>query len=426
MEKAAQEIINQAKEVLYGNIKTGISDWAGEYKYISPSIHHYRHQWFWDSCFHAIVLSHFNLELAKNEIRNLLKAQQPDGFVPHMIFWDRGVLGWREVLRPLESKPSLRPKTSQLIQPPLLAEAVEAIYKKEKNSDFLYEILPKLVAYYKWLARERDPDDDGLISIIAPYESGMDQSPSYDPVLGIDNSSATAAAILGRTITFRNMIRGYNLKKIFAANYFNVEDVMVNSIYIKNLQVLSRLLHEIDNEEAARTFHHLSTKAKETLIKKCYDGTDSFFYDRYGAEEKSARVKTVKGLFPLILDIPKTIVRDLIKNHLFNRDEFDLPFAVPSVAKSEKSFSAAPVIMAKVIGKEPIIWRGPTWINTNWYIARGLEYQGYEKEAKKLIERSVNLISLSGFREFFNPFTGEGYGAHNFGWSTLVVDMILS
>jgi glycogen debranching enzyme len=420
---AVQEIIDEAKRVLYGNLKTGFCRWAGtEYKYIAPAEDHYPHQWLWDSCFHAIVLSHFDIELAKNEIRNLLKIQRPDGFVPHMIFWESGVFGWRELLRPLESKPSFSPKTSQLIQPPLLAEAVEAIYKKEKEVGFLYEILPKLSAYYKWLTRERDPDGDGLISIIAPYESGMDQSPSYDPVLGLDGTSAILASLAGRTVTLRNLIHGYNLKKIFAADYFNVEDVMVNSIYIKNLQILSRLLHEIDNEETAREFHQLAAKAKESLIKKCYEPREGFFYDRYGAEEKAARVKTIKGLFPLILDLPKTIVKRLVREHLFNRDEFDLPFAVPTVARSEKGFSAAPVIIAK----EPIIWRGPTWINTNWYIMKGLRHHGFEKEAKKLGEKSVDLIRQSGYREFFNPFTGEGYGAHNFGWSTLVVDMLLS
>jgi glycogen debranching enzyme len=227
---------------------------------------------------------------------------------------------------------------------------------------------------------------------------------------------------MGRTVTFRNMMRGYNLKKIFAADYFNVEDVLVNSIYIKNLQILSRLLHEVDHEEAARTFQQEAAKVKETLIKKCYDKSDGFFYDLYGEEERPAKVKTVKGLFPIILDLPKSIVESLVQKHLFDQGEFDLPFAVPTVARSERSFSAAPVVIAK----EPIIWRGPTWINTNWYIIKGLKHQGYKEAAEKLSDRSVGLVRRSGFREFYNPFTGEGYGAKNFGWSTLVVDMLLS
>jgi hypothetical protein len=34
------------------------------------------------------------------------------------------------------------------------------------------------------------------------------------------------------------------------------------------------------------------------------------------------------------------------------------------------------------------------------------------------------LIAKSGFREYYNPLTGEGFGARNFGWSTLLIDMI--
>ena len=53
-----------------------------------------------------------------------------------------------------------------------------------------------------------------------------------------------------------------------------------------------------------------------------------------------------------------------------------------------------------------------------------MKKHGYKKEAEQIRDRTVNLIKDSGYREFFNPLTGEGYGAHNFGWSTLVVDMI--
>ena len=423
MKPADKEIIIEAKRVLYSNLKVGYSRWAStDYKYVCPSRYNYPHQWFWDSCFHAIVLSHFDIELAKNEITNLLKIQREDGFIPHMIFWQRGPFGLKGLLRPLESLPSLSPKTSQLIQPPLLAQAVEAIYKKDQDNKFLHEVLPKTAAYYKWLARERDPDSEGLISIIAPYESGMDQSPSYDPVLGVKDGSAITAALAGRAVTFRNMIRSYNLKKMFEADYFNVKDVLVNSIYIKNLQILSRLLNEIDEEEEARHFHYLAAKAKETLIKKCYDRKDKIFYDLYGKEKNVAKVKTIKGLFPLILDIPKSIARDLVKKHLLNEDEFAFPFGIPTVAKNEISFSPAPVLIAK----EPIIWRGPTWINTNWYLIKALRHHGFKKEADKITEKSVDLVKNGGFREFYNPYTGEGYGARDFGWSTLVVDLILS
>lgn len=425
MRESARKLINKAKETLYGNLKEGYSERLGtKYKYICPAKDHYFHQWFWDSSFHAIILSHLDIDLAKNEIYSLLYAQQEDGFIPHIVYWDQHKYDFSlsNFGQRLESKFAFSPLNSQLIQPPLIAQAVEAIYNKDKDINFLHRVVPKLKSYYLWLAKKRDPDNDGLISIIAPYESGLDQSPSYDKVLGVSGKSQLFGALVGRTITFRNLMRNYNLEKIFEADYFNVEDVLVNSIYIKNLQVLSKLLHEIDNEESARSFHHTYIKSKEALIKKCYSKKDNFFYDLAGSEEKISKVKTIKGLFPIILDLPKSIVRDVVKNHLLNPEEFASVYPVPTVAMNEPSFSPSPVI----IKNEPVIWRGPTWINTNWFLYNGLRKHGFYKEAENIKNKSVQMIEKSGFREFFNPFSGEGYGAHNFSWSTLIVDMLLS
>ena len=418
-----EDLIDEAKKVLYGNLRTGYSRWAKEnYKYICPSYPHYPHQWFWDSCFHAIVLSHFDVELAKNEIRSLLKVQEDNGFIPHVIYWRatkfrRPLAGIGAML---ESSPSFFPKTTNLIQPPLIAQSVESIYKKEKNLNFLLEVVPKLKKYYTWLSEKRDPDQDGLISIIAPYESGLDQSPSYDPVLNIESEHALLMSIAGRKITFKNMLNSYNLEKIFEADYFSVEDVFVNSIYILNLKILIHLLHEIDNEKDARIFYHKYSKAKEALIKKCFDKESKAFFDLYSKGEKMSKILTIKSLFPIILDIDKKYVALIVKEHLLNTKEFDVAYPVPTVSRSEPSFSPSPPLIAH----EPIIWRGPTWVNTNWYLVKGLRKHGYNNEADKILERTVDLIKLSGYREFFNPFTGEGYGAKHFGWSTLLVDMI--
>ena len=38
--------------------------------------------------------------------------------------------------------------------------------------------------------------------------------------------------------------------------------------------------------------------------------------------------------------------------------------------------------------------------------------------------RTRELVDKHGFREFYNPYTGEPYGAPGFGWSTLVIDML--
>jgi neutral trehalase len=90
------------------------------------------------------------------------------------------------------------------------------------------------------------------------------------------------------------------------------------------------------------------------------------------------------------------------------------------VAKSEIYYEPADPAFIK--GK--LLWRGPTWINTNWFIVKGLRKHGYEREADKIVERMVEMVQREGFKEYYNPETGEGYRRENFGWSTLVLDLL--
>ena len=44
------------------------------------------------------------------------------------------------------------------------------------------------------------------------------------------------------------------------------------------------------------------------------------------------------------------------------------------------------------------------------------------EEAAHLLERTTALVRQSGFREYNNPYTGEGFGAQQFGVSSIVVE----
>jgi hypothetical protein len=53
-----------------------------------------------------------------------------------------------------------------------------------------------------------------------------------------------------------------------------------------------------------------------------------------------------------------------------------------------------------------------------------LRAHGRRDVASELVERTVRMMASSGVREFYDPLTGEGQGARDFGWSTLVLDLI--
>ncbi len=107
-------------------------------------------------------------------------------------YWKRVKPGvWTDIFQSEPGFGQFRPHMSALIQPPLVAQAVERIYAGTKDEQFLQAIVPKLCKYFDWLAQNRDFDGDGLLSIIAPFESGMDWKPSYDQVVGFHRGPAT-------------------------------------------------------------------------------------------------------------------------------------------------------------------------------------------------------------------------------------------
>ena len=99
---------------------------------------------------------------------------------------------------------------------------------------------------------------------------------------------------------------------------------------------------------------------------------------------------------------------------------FWLPVAPPSVSAAEPGFSrrdTGPLGVRRY-------WRGPTWINAAWLVWLGLIRLGYEEPAAALAHQLAVAVDAAGLREYYDPFTGAGMGAVDFGWSTLVLELL--
>ena len=409
MDRAALEA--GARRILLGNLRQGRADWNGkEYTFVCPALRSYPFQWFWDSCFHSIALIHLDVDLAKAELTTLLNAALPSGFIPHLIFWE---LEKRDdfLSRNLVGRTS--PYYSSTIQPPILAYAVERVYQATGDEAFLSNALPTLKAYYRWLRINRDPDQDGLLAILQPEESGIDCSPKYDEDLHLEELTNQGFIVeLRKLYEWYEPLRGDD-RRILQANLFNVEDVLFNSIYVFGLRALARLL---EGREDNREFRWDADRCTEALMGKCWDEEAGAFFDLSGTAERPVKLITISSLMPLILeDLPSAVVRRLVEGLVTSPQHFWLPYPLPSVSASETKFMPG--------NPHGFIWRGPTWLNTNWFLSHALRRQGYPELAEEIVAASHRLIEGGGFREYYNPYTGEGYGARDFGWSTIVLDM---
>ena len=63
-------------------------------------------------------------------------------------------------------------------------------------------------------------------------------------------------------------------------------------------------------------------------------------------------------------------------------------------------------------------------MNTAWLLVPAVAALGYRDEAERITRSLAAAIERHGFREFYDPLTGQGHGAQGFGWSTLIVDLL--
>lgn len=412
-----ENLNEKALSLLKRNIKKGYSkNFKKDFFYLSPDSVHF-HQWFWDSCFHIIAMSKFDPEIAKKEFETLISVQQEDGFIPHIIFWkwrlrDRFQKWWQKEVN--ERKTNL---FTAEIQPPVIGISLLEIYKNSGDLEFVRKNIEKVEKYYLYLKEKRDPDKDGLISIITPMESGMDLCPHYDiPCHNINHDPPVTKKYITEILTqYKNW--NWNLDKIFESSLFDVEDVSFNTIYCLGLYALAKLYGAFDKAKH-KEIEKWADNVRQEIIDKLWFDNQEIYFSLYhlGASEIPMEVKTISSLFPLTLSIPDFHENHLVE-HLQNEREFWSPYPIASVAMNESSFGP--------LTNTRLIWRGTTWINTNWFIANGLEKKGYTTLAKKIARKTIELILKFGFCEYYDPFDGHpGKAMKNFGWSTLAIDFI--
>jgi hypothetical protein len=436
-----QNILAAAKQVLtYNTTSEGI---------IIPAQGLYPHQVLWDSCFIAIGLSNYNLKLAQKQILTLLKAQWLNGMIPNIVFspglryWlDRHI--WRSRIAP-QSNPNFA--TGGITQPPMLAEAVVRIGNKlttSKRKQWYRSVYPALLAYHEWLYIERDPKNRGLVTLIHPWETGLDNTPpliatlrhQHEPRwinlvtrLKLDkladhirfdakyvdyrqrNSTIEALSLYAALRRLRK--QKYNTQRILEKPPFAIEDLTYNCILIRANELLSEIAKTI-NETLPPLIKNRIIRA-ESSLDQLWDNDQSEYFSRNFTWDSFIREPSIAALLPLYSGAVSPLrALELVKS-ITSFENKGVNFPVPSVPPDSSWF--------KPMG----YWQGPTWINMNWLIIDGLKRYGFNRQAELLTRKTLDLVGNNGFYEYFNPLNGNPAGIANFSWSAaLAIDLIMN
>ena len=383
------DVAAAARALLETNWREG--DYRGRhYAFSVPSPRSYPWQWYWDSCFHAIVRRRFDPAGARAELETLLAAMEPGGFIGHTILWGRPLDLRRAIRYNIASRADLMTRT---IQPPILAWAWAWAVGDPRDE-------PRIAEHHAWLREHRDLDGDGLLWLLQPDESGLDASPKFDHVWG----RLAQGRPLFPLLIARNRRLGFDARRVAAAGHPVVCEVMTNVGWALSEQALGR------------------PSPTPALIERLYDPARGRFADAVrGAVHPTPperRPVTWDTLAPLALpDLPDAIAQRLV-DEVLRAPRFADGVPLPAVALDDPTHSSR-----EVWGGRHRHWRGPSWVNSAWLVSLGLRRLGLADEADRMAERLTAVVAREGFREYYEARQGYGMGARDFGWSTLLWEL---
>ena len=404
----------RARDILRRNDRGG---------YTVPTAGLYPFQWAWDSCLVALGLATFDEARAWRELETLFAAQWTDGMVPHIVFHqpDPGYFPGPDAWRV-----DCVPPTSGITQPPVAATAVRKLLERARKmgpaTAAARRLLPRLLAWHRWFHAVRDPHGEGLVAIVHPWESGMDNSPAWDAALARvpvgdlppyqrrDTGHVNAGQRPTKDEYDRYMAlvhgfraRGYDGPAVYAASPFRAADVGVNAILLRADRDLAWLLDRLGEAEPGAEVAGWIARGEDGFRTLWNPGTG-----RYCARDLVdggfVTNATSAGFLAFYAQSVAPAVVDTLLA-AFDRCMDGVTYGMPTVEADDPRFDGLRY------------WRGPVWVIHNYMIADGLRHYGETGRAARLVGNARALVETSGFWEYFDPIDGRGLGAADFSWT---------
>jgi hypothetical protein len=404
------ELRDRAVAVLTANHRDG---------YTVPAVGLYPYQWCWDSGPIALGWAAAGRwDNAWSEVGRLLSAQWPSGMVPHIVFWTEddsyfpGPAVWAT---------GREPATTGLTQPPLPVSAAARLFATDPDRDRarteFSPLWPKLLAWLSWIERARTgPHGAGVI--VHPWESGMDNSPSWDEPLAATPAAthehverrdvaSVAAAERPSQNEYRHYLgivealraAGWDTERQPADSPFAVEDPAFTAI-------AARAGADLASVAAAAGFDGLEPAR---LAAAALAGLEALWDDDLGwyrpYDTRAGRFVgpvTSTGLVAGWAGIRDGRVARMVSRVDGWSETVACP--IPTTDPGDPSF-------------DPIrYWRGPVWVLVNWLVADGFNRAGLTERAGRL-RAATHALVAHGFSEYYDPRSQAGIGGHGFSWS---------
>lgn len=385
-----------------------------------------------------------------SELISVIDSQWTNGMIPHIRFLD-GETGYSPGPAEWEcynkTEKDIFTSTSGITQPPVIAisllKIITSLNTHNSYLDSLDYIINGIEKFHDFLFRDRDPNNEYLITIIHPWESGLDNSPVFDE----DNKYARN--ILDKMNIKQQIIDRQDLKKVIAefrpgekdydvygkligfyklhiynqnllsnSSPFRVQDCLYNVLLCISLESMISIyetyafLNTNSSELLLKNKKRLSF-LKEAMSKKLYDSEKHNYYSYSLNLNERIEITTVQTLITNLYYSKTTSM--VIESINAYSDNSTLHFL--STPINSQYFNAVKY------------WRGPIWPIINWIIIELIKKFDLALSIQ-LAKNTLNLISegfnrdetytnaknLMNFNLVNNTFTTPSKNQYKHGW----------
>jgi hypothetical protein len=327
----------------------------------------------WDTYFASMMLATGSRELAYANAVEITNAVTENGFVPNFY----AVNDY---------------KSRDRSQPPVGSLAVWNIYRKYKEKWFLELVYDKLLTWNRWWDKNRNTD--GLLCWGSnPYEkvtyrywetTGVNETYGGALESGLDNSH------MYDSVPFDSECHVQKLN-----------DAGLSGLYVMDCDLLAKIADELGKTGDAKEL-----RARGDLYRKnlsmLWDEERGLYYNRHTDTKKFSRRISPTNFYPLLANAPtQKQAERMIKEHLFNPEEFWGEWVIPSTPRNDPAY------------KDNTYWRGRIWAPLNFLVYMGLRNYDLPEARKALSEKSKNLLLKGWLKdgyvfENYNPDSGTG------------------
>lgn len=354
------ELLRRAQEVLYKNILTADPNgeplpWA-PLRGICPSPSKYSGVWNWDGSFHALAISRWDGDLAREQLRIILARQLPSG----------------ALINNIRSHGFVRDRYGQ---PPVMPWVCVLMDERAPDPAFLKRVYEQFIRFEQHWTRDRGGQAEGLFHYSV---SKLVNDPKEDNQ-GIRFESG-----------WDNSVRWDESVELWTID--------LNCYLVLLYRAMERMARQLSLRTDANQWREKRDALAAQINERLFDKETGAYLDRRRDTGKFSGVLTPASFLPLFAGIATRAKAKVMAKLAADPKKF-FP-GMPTVAYDHPRYESGGY------------WRGPSWPETTYFAAKGLKFYGFKKTAEALRQNLLNWIAANtdALYEYYDSKSGKGLG----------------